>query len=544
MISSIKLYVNTLKYLKLSQLYWQIRYKLYRSQANISITHVIIKEVDKSNAIWLGKKAYIDQDIIELINLRQRYQVPNLWNHQSCDDLWRYNIHYFDYINNPEVDRDLKYQLVTNWIVHVNCRSVGWQAYPTSLRIVNWIKWIIKNQVDEQKILHSLYSQCCHLDKNIEYHILANHLFANIKAMLIAGLFFDSVKSIRWVKKYTAILLREIKVQILENGGHYELSHMYHNIILEDILDIYSFCKVFSYPVPECFSKIIINMLSWSEAMTHPDGGVSFFNDSVNGIASSIKNLKEFAIKLGVNPISKTTAAIDCDGYYVVKKNLWDLKFDAADVIANHQPGHTHADSLSFELSVGFQRFFVNSGISSYHNISKRRHERSTCAHNTLVVDGKNSSEVWSKFRLARRAKIIKRSLESDANCIKLFASHNGYKSVNKTLRRSRKIEMSENLIKIFDIIEGGNNHLVELYFYFHPDVEVSQTDQGLFACCMNQILKLSFSSDCTIEDAVYSTSFNRSQSNKVIIVREQIQKNYSHTLVIENLHNENSILN
>ena len=193
----------------------------------------------------VDKKSYINASKIELININKPYQFPSLWEDKSGDDLWFYNIHYFYYINNSEVDNKLKYSLMGNWIDNVSYSSAGWQAYPTSLRIVNWIKWIIKNRVAEQKILQSLYSQCCHLDKNIERHILANHLFSNIKAMLIAGLFFDSVKSIRWVNKYTAMLLREIKVQILENGGHYELSPMYHNIILEDLLDIISFKRAF-----------------------------------------------------------------------------------------------------------------------------------------------------------------------------------------------------------------------------------------------------------------------------------------------------------
>ena len=520
----------------LSQIFWQVRYRLYRYFPREKI-RLVIKLNDRSQSVYeINKKSYASESQIELINNKKPYQLPSLWEVKSVDDLWFYNIHYFDYINNSEVDNKLKYSLVGNWIDNVSCSSAGWQAYPTSLRIVNWIKWIIKNHVTEQKLLQSLYSQCCHLDKNIEYHILANHLFANIKAMLIAGLFFDSVKSIRWVKKYTAMLLREIKVQILENGGHYELSPMYHNIILEDILEIIAFYKVYSQALPKLLIEIVEKMLVWSREMTHPDGEVSFFNDSVSGVASTLSELKTFARSLGIDVQAQPSTISDSDGYYVVKQDPWDLKFDAADVIANHQPGHTHADALSFELSVGDQRFFVNSGISTYHNLQDRQQQRSTSAHNTLVIDGKNSSKVWGKFRLAERAKILNRSVTQNEKQIVLSASHDGYKSLKSTLIRTRQISISENSIKIQDTVEDGNQHNVELFFYLHPNIEVTQKGEDLFLNSADQKLKLSFSLPFDIKGSQYFPCFNCSQRNQVIVVTHQMHQNYSHTLTIENV--------
>ena len=63
-------------------------------------------------------------------------------------------------------------------------------------------------------------------------------------------------------------------------------------------------------------------------------------------------------------------------------------------------PGHAHADTLSFELSIGAQRVFVNSGTSEYGLSPKRLNQRKTAAHNTVEVDGKDSSQVWSGLEL------------------------------------------------------------------------------------------------------------------------------------------------
>lgn len=534
MLKKIKLYAHTLKYLKLSQLYWQLRYRIYRSRKNKIVPFVKIKEFKVPIFDWVNKKSFINESRIELININKSYQLPSLWEDKSGDDLWFYNIHYFDYVNNSKVDDSLKFKYVLNWIENVDHHSAAWEPYPTSLRIVNWIKWLSKNKITDQKILQSLYSQCCHLDKNIEHHILANHLFANIKAMIIAGLFFDSAKSYRWLEKYTSMLLREIKVQILENGGHYELSPMYHNIILEDILEIIAFYKVYSQSLPKILIQTAGKMLAWSGAMTHPDGDVSFFNDSVFGIAATLSELKNFACTLGIDTENQPEIISDCDGYYVAKRGLWDLKFDAANVKAAHQPGHTHADALSFELSVGTQRFFVNSGISTYHDLKARQEQRSTSAHNALVIDGKNSSDVWSKFRLAARAKILNRSVIKDENEIVLSASHDGFKSLKSSLIRTRQISVSENSIIIRDSVEGGSQHNVELFFYLHPKIDVVQKGKVLFLNSTDQKLKLIFSSDFEIKDSLYFPSFNCSQRNQVIVVTHQMHQNYSHTLNVE----------
>jgi uncharacterized heparinase superfamily protein len=538
MFNKFKLYANTLKYLKLSQLYWQLRYRIYRSKKIETVPFVKTKQFEVPTVQWINKKSFIRESETELINIKKSYQLPTLWSDKSGDDLWFFNVHYFDYINNSEVDDKLKYKLVNNWIDSVSCSSAGWQAYPASLRIINWIKWIIKNEITDPKILQSLYSQCCHLDENIEYHILANHLFSNIKAMLIAGLFFDSAKSSRWIKKYTAMLLRELKVQILENGGHYELSPMYHNICLEDLLDIISFKTAYSKTINHFLITTAKKMLEWSGAMTHPDGEVSFFNDSASGIAATVSELKNFARTLGIDAHAQPKIINDCDGYYVVKKDLWDLKFDAADVMANHQPGHTHADALSFELSVGPQRFFVNSGISTYHDLKNRSFQRSTPAHNTIVIDGLNTSQVWSKFRVAKRASIIERSCRVSGDDIILKASHDGYKHLTPPVFLTREILLNKKRVVISDNLEGSGEHQIEIFFYLHPDVSVKPQGATILLSLNNIQLLVQSDSDYEIKDSFYYPAFNTSIKNKVISFRKIVSANFIHKVSIEMISN------
>jgi uncharacterized heparinase superfamily protein len=92
-------------------------------------------------------------------------------------------------------------------------------------------------------------------------------------------------------------------------------------------------------------------------------------------------------------------------------------------------PGHAHADTLSFELSVHGQLLVVNGGTSCYGHSARRLQERGTAAHSTVQVGGHNSSEVWSGFRVGRRARPLGVQVStSQTGATEVRASHDGYR--------------------------------------------------------------------------------------------------------------------
>ena len=58
---------------------------------------------------------------------------------------------------------------------------------------------------------------------------------------MFAGLFFQGGETSVWYKTGHKIISNELSEQILSDGGNFELSTMYHSIILEDLLDLYNF---------------------------------------------------------------------------------------------------------------------------------------------------------------------------------------------------------------------------------------------------------------------------------------------------------------
>lgn len=84
---------------------------------------------------------------------------------------------------------------------------------------------------------------------------------------------------------------------------------------------------------------------------------------------------------------------------------------------------------LSFELSLFGQRVIVNSGTSLYGSGAERLRQRGTAAHSTVTVGGTDSSEVWSGFRVARRARPSgQRVIIAPDGALVAEAAHDGYR--------------------------------------------------------------------------------------------------------------------
>ncbi len=407
------------------------------------------------------------------------------WDDPSADLLWRYNLHYFDDLNAVNAEERFHWHdaLLSRWIDdNPPGRGTGWDPYPTSLRIVNWIKWAQAGNPLSVKAVGSLAIQVRWLNRRLEHHLLGNHLFANAKALVFAGLFFGGAEAEGWLVRGAEILQREVPEQILGDGGHFELSPMYHALALEDVLDLINIgraCGDVGAPVvwravARQLEDKVGDMLNWLAAMSHPDDGIAFFNDAAMGIAPANHELRTYATRLGINAGSVPRSAsvwLRQSGYVRLQKGTAVALLDVAAIGPDYLPGHAHADTLSFELSVGQSRVLVNSGTSLYGNGPERLRQRGTAAHNTVVVGGENSSEVWSGFRVARRA--CPRNLRVDSNgAASVTCRHDGYRRLRGRPVHSRSWSMTDNGLRIVDVLEGGS-HSAEARFHFHPDTSV-----------------------------------------------------------------------
>ena len=469
---------------------WRIWYKFFTPK--VDLHSKLSKRHCTGNLVSFIKKKQTLKNPTTFDILNKTYNLLEIgWDGRETSKLWRYNQHYFDDLNakNSFFRRKWHQDLISNWIEKNNVgEGTGWEPYPTSLRIVNWIKWGLKNNKHNNIFLQSLVIQARWLNKKIEWHLLGNHLFANAKALIFAGFFFTGKEAEGWLYKGWKIALEEMSEQILSDGGHFELSTMYHSIFLEDILDIINIMNKYPKLVDNSYHEICvrasIKMMDWLQKMSHPDGEISFFNDSSIGIAQSPNELKLYAKKLGIkSSINKkyynnlSYNHLKESGYISLQTKNLSIFLDVAKIGPEYLPGHGHADILSFEMSMFSKRFFVNGGTSEYDSGKIRFKERSTSSHNTVTINDQNSSQIWSSFRVAKRAEPTGLKIKKSNGCIFINCSHDGYKTIPGKPIHTRYWKINKNEIEIKDEIVG-NFDFAKSHFHLHPDIKIEYIDE------------------------------------------------------------------
>ncbi|MCW4631010.1 MULTISPECIES: heparinase II/III family protein [Marinomonas] len=508
----------------------QVYYRLFYYLKKVKITSIVSSGC--SSWRWSGETLYnqsiFKNDIVLFLNEGGVVNSKNAWNSPQYSKLWLYNLHYFDDLNSESyAERELiHYQFIDRWIAeNPACFGNGWEPYPISLRLVNWVKWFSRKESVEQKYLNSIAIQADALTQQLEYHILGNHLFANAKALVFVGAYLQGKDAKRFLDLGLKILDREIPEQFLDDGAHFELSPMYHEILLWDLLELIDLAEVSQNPsLVERHSQwrvVAEKALRWLKTMMHPDGEISFFNDAAIGIAAKPHQIFAYAdkLKLSYEVNKKVLMTNETSGYSRVDTGFFTLFFDHANVGPDYLPGHAHADTLSFEMSVGVQRVFVNSGTSLYGVSAERLRQRETSAHNTVVVNGKSSSEVWSGFRVARRAYATLLKSDETDGVVTLSASHDGYKRLNPKIVHKRTITSNAEHFTLLDELSHPTD--ASFHLHIHPDVLIVNAEKQKLTLQLPCLTLIQFECECPLilEESTWHPEFGVSVSNKKIVV-------------------------
>jgi uncharacterized heparinase superfamily protein len=524
----IRLY-HTVKYLRPVQ----ITQRLVRKFRKLSLYQGPVDQCREVEAPWqnllLAPQTFFEDDKAVFLNKPGRI---SLWEKQQQTKIWFYNLHYFDDLSSIgcESRRPFQQQIVQSWInANPPLMGTGWEPYPNSLRVVNWIKALLNGWGKDKQMEQSLFQQAYVLYQDIEYHLLGNHLFTNAKSLIFCGLYFKGELADKWLHKGLAILDKEIPEQILKDGGSFELSPMYHNIILADMLDLIQLCRVYAHPELSTrvvhWREVAHKMLFWMRSMSHPDGDVALFNDAALGIARQTAELTAYASSLDINIISKNTSALVSfidSGYSTVDKSNYKVIFDHGNVGPDYLPGHAHADTLSFECSFGQQRVFVNSGTSVYGTTAERHRQRQTASHNTVEVDGQDSSEVWSGFRVARRAYGQLLDARETENTCYLSGSHNGYVRLPGKVTHTRSFTFDDEQFSLVDQIDGQYQQC-RAFFYLHPDImpELLNTKKVILTLPNASQITVDFEGgEASIVKTTWHPRFGQSVDNRCMEVR------------------------
>ncbi|MEO1516107.1 MAG: alginate lyase family protein [Bacteroidota bacterium] len=451
-------------------------------------------------------KRYLGNLRFEFLNLSHQFATDIDWNHSQYGKLWTYNLNYFEYLCQEGLSAEDGLQLIRSFVKQEADILDGLEPFPISLRLINWIKFLLKHNIQDAVIQQSMWLQLNHLSRHPEYRLLGNHLLENAYGLCFGAVYFGEERIFR---QAVQLLREQLTEQVLADGAHFELSPMYHQLMLYRLLDVIDLLKN-NRPEDESLLVFLEQkaalMLGWMQQMTFANGQMPLLNDASPGIAPTASELLQCGKQLGIEPEKQPLKA---SGYRKVSRPDCEMICDVGQIGPDYIPGHAHSDTFNFVLAHKGQPVIVDVGVSTYEKNARRQWERSTAAHNTVMVDGVDQSEVWGGFRVAQRARII--SLQESPEQIK--ASHDGYRRMG--IIHSRCFRFEENSIEIVDQLDHPKE--AKAFLHFHPTQVVRQEGSDLVGSFGR--VEIRNASKIELESYQRAMGFNKTaEATKVVI--------------------------
>lgn len=537
MLTKLSLIFHTVIHLKPIQVYYQLYYKI-RNRVTRLHKYATLKGYTRCGSAPLLDRMAFDYlpDATKIafegngsvsftfLNVAQSFGQNNIdWCFEENGKLWNYNLNYFDFLFSQKLTSEQGRKLIADYVKRFDQINGGNEPYPISLRGINWIKFFSQHGLKNEEFDTALYRQYRVLLANIEYHILANHLIENGFSLLFGAYYFQQEE---FYAKAKQILISQLDEQILADGAHFERSPMYHQIVLFRMLDCINLIRNNSWKSGEMLDLFIAKaeiMLGWLKQITFSNGDIPMVKDAAFGIAPDTAWLMKYASTLQVLP-SAEESDLKESNYRKFKLGDMELLVDVGQVAPSYQPGHAHADECNFILYNQGQPLIVDTGVSTYEKNATRQQERGTSAHNCIVVNNLDSSQVWGGFRVARRA-MVKVLADSEESVV---LSHNGYAKRGVSIQRGFNLENDR--IIITDTIEDKRKGVTgELYLHFHPDIK-PQID-GSTISLGNMTINMVGYTELVEESYKFAAGFNKLREGNLI----RLQLKSKGKLIIEN---------
>jgi uncharacterized heparinase superfamily protein len=387
-VNQLELYAHALRAARPRQLAARFSRCVSRRRFPAAAPRTAFRPVDDLVPLWRSaafarSDAVAGAGVVDVLGSAVPFPPPD-WSLPDEPRLRRFHLHYADEVLGwaRRGEEESARASVGAWIrSNPPKRGDAWHPYVVSQRIGNWVAAAsLAPSLLDGSAVESLSRQARFLARNIEDDVLGNHVIANARALVLAG---AALEDDVFLRRGLDVLRREVPDQILADGGHYERSPLYHLLVLRDLLEVRVAADAGWLDEP------IRRMEAFAAALTRPDGLPAPFNDALLELAPTLELPK---------PVAGTTV-FEETGYTVVRDGATWLVFDCGPPAPSFLPAHAHADVLSFQLWQDGIPIVVDPGTSTYEAGPQRDRERSTAAHSTVSVDGRDQFELWGAFR-------------------------------------------------------------------------------------------------------------------------------------------------
>lgn len=401
-----------------------------------------------------------------------------------------------------------------------------------SIRLINWLFAAAfleasdnQNSADlVSKLSSGAWTMAGHVRRHYSrYSSANNHTIVEATGVAVAASVFGQTQ---WLEEALSLLESEVCLQTYADGVNKEQALHYQLFAMEALCLVSHVLRTDGKSLPETLVGRLYSMARYARACCVGKGIYIEFGDDDEGV---ILNLAKDKPRYAEYVLALTTLELGSDmrwsedirccetlGWLYCRDRLADasalplaenddvesfpeggvtiVRFDEGRAVLafDHGPlgfgqlaAHGHADALSLQLFVDGEPVLIDPGTYVYNgNPGIRGRFRSTRAHNTVCVGGKNQSEALGPFLWGRKAGILGYSLEKRKDCVCVSAEHDGYSPT----RVRRTVEVRKANAVITDVVDDGSGciaylHIPSVGIEAHPRVIKFLLNSGTTVC-------------------------------------------------------------
>ncbi len=418
------------------------------------------------------------------------------------------------FTGNKKYIKTLK-NLFKDWIENNKLRkdlyNTTWRTIEAGIRLKNWVKaleiLLLKGEIDAEllsDILLSINEHLIYLKENSkDERVLSNWVILEQEGAFIAEVFLPELKVSSMYREETINILEEaIRLQIAEDGLHWEQSFQYHNEMIKCFFEVLTIAENNNINLPSIIKKKTKDMAYGSLYIMKPNGCQSNYGDSDE---ESLKDIMNFGSVLFKDETLKNYGDKKIDlntlmtyGYkstYIIDKlerkevtynskafeevGLYFMRtgFSSNDSYSMFKcgflgSGHGHSDMLHLEVTCNGEDILVDSGRYTYsHEKPERIELKMAKSHNTSIVNGKEFTVCRGSWGNSKVATPIKGLYKFKDNYDFVEGGHLGYINEENSVLVNRKvIFIKPNIWILSDEFYANDHNRYSLFYNFNKD--------------------------------------------------------------------------
>jgi len=400
-------------------------------------------------------------------------------------------------------------------------RGMNWRSpLELGIRVINWA-WAL-DFVEESGLVGAAVRE--RVQRAVNQHVwdisrkysrgssANNHRIGEAAAVFIATSYFDVPRREARRRAAQKILLHEIVSQTFADGGTREQAFGYHLFVIQFFLLAGLIARRSGEDMPAYYWERLERMLEFAGVLCEA-GDPPAFGDADEGRVLDLGGGNDARWLLAVGAVlfgrgdfkrwsggeaeavlwllgtegrrafealpsgpavsALTSRGFPDSGRYLLQSgqhgadDSMSVLFDCGAMGFPPLVAHGHADALSFALRVGGADLLVDPGTYDYFSFPKyRAYFRSSAAHNTVVVDGRDQARMVGSFLWDKPVRAWCVTWQPSACGGMVTGQHDGYLSLADPVTHRRTLVLNGTTLEIRDELLAGGRHDVTLNFH------------------------------------------------------------------------------